>query len=132
MKNITLNFLKSLFLTATLFLFWGQTDAAAQNNDNRERIETMRIAYVTNKLALTTEEATSLWPLYNSYLEEMQKLRDQKDIPDLEREEKELAIKKKYNEKFKKAIPAKLDQFYQTLKEFNIKLLGIAAGGQRP
>ncbi len=132
MKNIVFNLVRSLLIMAVFHIFLGQLDTIAQNNDNRERIETMRVAYVTNKLALTTDEAAALWPIYNNYLDEMQKLRDQKDLPDLDREEKELAIKKKYNEKFKKAIPVKIDQFYQSLKEFNMKLLGIAAGGQRP
>ena len=32
-----------------------------------EKLETQRVAFITNRLDLTTEEATKFWPLYNEY-----------------------------------------------------------------
>lgn len=42
------------------------------DGDRKEKIESMRIAFITNKLNLTPEEAKSFWPAYNMYENEME------------------------------------------------------------
>ena len=53
----------------------------------REKIETFRIAYYTERLNLTPEEAQKFWPVYNAYKKNMdQKIRKERphhaEMPD--------------------------------------------------
>ncbi len=43
-----------------------------------ERIETQRIAFITEKVQLTPEEAQSFWPIYNEFKSNEKDLRAQK------------------------------------------------------
>ncbi|MEP4946352.1 MAG: hypothetical protein ABJU26_02325, partial [Flavobacteriaceae bacterium] len=40
-----------------------------------ERIKTLKVAYITEKISLTSEEAQSFWPVYNDYEEKKHALR---------------------------------------------------------
>src|SRR4051812_49305516 len=42
---------------------------------NRERIESMKIGMITQRLNLTPEEAKVFWPVYNKYSAELQEIR---------------------------------------------------------
>lgn len=41
----------------------------------QERIKTFKVAFITERLALNSEEAQQFWPVYNNYEEATQKLR---------------------------------------------------------
>lgn len=61
MKNYTIYFiLISLFLTNSLF---AQNDMKAK----RERVKAQKVAFITEKLNLSTEAAQKFWPIYNEY-----------------------------------------------------------------
>lgn len=45
-----------------------------------EKIEALRIAFITNKLSLTTTESEKFWPVYNVYRREVAELRRQSII----------------------------------------------------
>lgn len=53
--------------------FYGQN-----NNQKKEKIKALKIAFITNELNLTTSEATAFWPVYNSYDEKQYNLRREK------------------------------------------------------
>ena len=92
-----------------------------------EKIEALRIAFLTKYLDLSTDEAQKFWPVYNDMQEEMdvikekeKDLRKGKEIDKMtdeelnkmisshfENEQKMLDIKKKYLEEFKKVLPLK-------------------------
>jgi len=60
-------------LLLILFLCIGSTyicNAQAKGNDD---INTVKIAYLTNQLNLTPEEAQKFWPIYNRYFSEVKK-----------------------------------------------------------
>lgn len=42
---------------------------------NRDKIKTLKIAYITEKLNLSEKEAQKFWPIYNDFEEENSKLR---------------------------------------------------------
>ena len=42
----------------------------------RERIKSLKIAYITEKLDLTTAEAEKFWPIYNQYDDNIHRLRN--------------------------------------------------------
>ena len=83
----------------------------AQDHQERyEQIEAIKVAFITKKLDLTTEEAQKFWPVYNNYQKELMELmkkrredRQKTDIApndkinaDLAYETKMLDLKKKY------------------------------------
>ncbi|WP_166964874.1 hypothetical protein [Yeosuana marina] len=47
------------------------------SQDNRDKIKTLKIAFITEKLNLTEKEAQAFWPVYNSFEEEYMRLRRQ-------------------------------------------------------
>ena len=41
----------------------------------RNKIKSLKVAFLTEKLSLSTEEAQAFWPVYNAYETEMQEVR---------------------------------------------------------
>lgn len=44
----------------------------------KEQIKSLKVAFITNELALTPDEATKFWPLYNAFEENQQEIKKQK------------------------------------------------------
>jgi hypothetical protein len=119
----------------------------AQNTDTkRENIESLRVAYLTRQVGLNEEEAKKFWPVYNSYREEIQRLKNERRtnalpdnvnyeaLSDQETEkmvdniivyrQKELDVEKKYHEKFKQILPIKkVAKLYKAENGFKRELL---------
>lgn len=111
----------------------------AQNRRERyEQIEAVKVAFITNKLDFTTEEAQKFWPVYNNYQKElmelMKKRREYKKKTDitpndkvnaeLAYESKMLDLKKKYKKLYSKTMPSeKILLLYQAEHEFREHLI---------
>lgn len=112
-----------LILTFALSLI---APAMAQQDDPKDaasRVQALKIAYLTKKLNLSPEEAQRFWPVYNKYEDEIrlanQEFR-QRPGSELDREEKILNIRKRFNGEFTKALNAeKVSTFFRVEKEFN-------------
>ena len=53
---------------STLLIYLLTLSVFAQHNDkDRERIQALKISFLTEKLDLTTKEAEAFWPIYNAY-----------------------------------------------------------------
>ena len=119
-------------LTLHLSLF------AQDRRERYEQIEAIKVAFITKKLDLTTEEAQKFWPVYNNYQKELMELmkkrredRQKTDIApndkinaDLAYETKMLDLKKKYKKLYSKAIPSeKILLLYQAEREFREHLI---------
>jgi Spy/CpxP family protein refolding chaperone len=114
--------------------------------DRKEKFESMKIGFITQRLDLTPEEAQKFWPLYNKYSDELEKLRkdrmnnlmntrdnfDNMSDADIEKAvDNEIAfrsadvdIMKKYNPQFKKVLPIrKVAKLYKAEEEFKRKLV---------
>jgi hypothetical protein len=107
-------------------LFFGFTIAGMSQEENKKdggRIEALKIAYLTRKLNLTTEEAQKFWPVYNKYADELRKVQleaRQNNTSEIDRDEKVLNIRKRYSGEFSKALSAeKANSFFRVEKEFN-------------
>ncbi len=51
---------------------------AQRNNEKKEKIKSLKVAFITKELNLSPKEAQTFWPVYNEYqdkLEEMRKSR---------------------------------------------------------
>lgn len=86
------------------------------------RIEALKIAYLTKKLNLSTEEAQKFWPIYNKYIDEVRKTRQEARANkegEINTEEKLLNIRKRFNGEFSKALSnEKVNSFFRAEKEF--------------
>jgi flagellar biosynthesis component FlhA len=89
---------------------------------NGNRLEALKIAYITNKLNLSPEEAQKFWPIYNQYALELKVARLKainNKSSEIELDETILNIRKKYSVLFGQVLPpAKVDTFYKSEKEF--------------
>lgn len=114
--------------------------------EEKEKMETFKIAYLTRELSLTSDEAKVFWPVYDEYSKELETLRDgkmkQRDDAmrnfenltsnELERlvddeilfRQQELDIQKKYHVKYKSILPMqKVARLYIAEQNFKRKLL---------
>ena len=135
MNRILLN-LMMLMIASAMF-----AQPGARREIVQDRIEAQRIAFITQKLQLTPEEATMFWPVYNEYRDKQQELRrsaapekNLADISDAEAvrvieqhfaaEEKLLRLKREYYDKLKNAIPPrKIARLPAVEMEFNRNVL---------
>ena len=111
-----------------------------------DKVEAMKVGFITNKLELTAKEAQTFWPLYNEYNSKLEKLRKTKksDFDDLKNKsenitdkeleafinevfaskQKELDLQKEYYEKYAKVLPVKkVAMLYQAENQFKRELL---------
>ncbi len=116
--------MKKYLLIIALFL--GFTVASmSQDEDKKDggRIEALKIAFLTRKLNLSTEEAQKFWPVYNKYADEIRNVQieaRQNRTTEIDREEKILTIRKRFNGEFTKALSGeKVNTFFRVEKEFN-------------
>ncbi|GAL64001.1 Spy/CpxP family protein refolding chaperone [Algibacter lectus] len=57
---------------STLFVLLFTVSVFAQHKD-RERIQALKVSFITEKLDLTAKEAQAFWPIYNAYDEKSRK-----------------------------------------------------------
>ncbi len=119
--------MKQLLLTATFFMcsFFAATaqDApAGDENLKQEKIKALYVAFITEKLALTPEEAQKFWPVHTQFTNEIKGVKQ--DMPELEKQQAILNIKKKYQNNFNGILGNKrCEHFFKMDGEFKRKLL---------
>ena len=69
--NINKNILVVLFLLFSTTLMYGQ------RRPDKGKIKSLKVAYITERLNLTSIEAQAFWPIYNAHEEKMGSFRDQ-------------------------------------------------------
>lgn len=137
---------KTFFLTVTLIIFGISVFAQDIPRNAMERFNAQRIAFFTEKLRLTPEEAQEFWPVYNEYQTEKNKIieirkeltrnlvQNQRTLSDNEIEKigndyvasviKEAELLQSYHERFKEVLPIrKVMRIYQTETQFKNYLL---------
>jgi hypothetical protein len=97
----------------------------AQKENGHEKIQALKVAFITQKLHLTPSEAERFWPVYNQYDNEIKQLRaNKKDGDVLENEQKLLDIRKKYKPSFEKILgSARLNDLYSAERDFRNVLI---------
>ena len=105
------------------FLFLYQL-SVGQDRDARQKIESARIALITERLGLTPEQAEKFWPIYNEYnnqrrnlVQELQEARRNVDMQNLSEEqgqalmkhgldikERQLQLEKQYSQRLTQVI----------------------------
>jgi hypothetical protein len=115
--------MKQLILILTLF--FGSFSFAKAQNDNKEnrteKVQALKIAFITQKLELTSAEAQKFWPVYNRYETDLRQVMvDNRGGGDaIDNEEKVLNVKKKYRTEFINVIgQPKTNTLFNAEKEF--------------
>jgi hypothetical protein len=95
----------------------------------KEQIKALKVAFITNELALTSEEATKFWPLFNAFEEKQQEIKKQKLKGYLNRVDNDSFDN--LSEKDASTMLAQMesteDELYQLKKKFLASLKGVVS-----
>ena len=75
-NKIIFFYLFTLFISVTTFAQDGPLKERFR--EKKEQIKSLKVAYITNELNLTPEEAAKFWPLFNAFEDKQQEIRKQK------------------------------------------------------
>ncbi|GMN09220.1 hypothetical protein MTsPCn9_03240 [Croceitalea sp. MTPC9] len=67
--------MKNLNKLLPLLLFAFMTSSIIAQGPVRNRIKTLKVAYITEQLGLTSSEAQNFWPVYNAHHKSLEALR---------------------------------------------------------
>jgi len=133
-----------LFLLAMLMMksTWAQPgEMGMLDND---KIRALRVAFITEQLDLSSEEAERFWPVHNAFHKQMRELQEERralmvevkegDLSEAQMEaniqksftleEKSIELKRKYHESFKKILSLeKVAALYGAEMEFQRRVL---------
>jgi hypothetical protein len=135
---------RSLFFILTAFFISGPL--LAQPGKRIEKINSQKVAFITEELNLNVKEAQEFWPVYNElsdkleliktkkaelYLDEIRghtKISEEESLVVIDKymdyELDEVNLKKEYHDKFKKVLPAnKVMKLYIAENKFKLFLL---------
>jgi Skp family chaperone for outer membrane proteins len=111
-----------LILTLMLGSFSVAFAQEAEEVNRQEKIQALYVAYVTQQLQFTPDEAQKFWPVHAQFTNELKGVR--KDLPELEKQQQHLNIKKKYQENFSRIIGNnRCERFFRMDGEFKRKLM---------
>jgi len=154
-KVIVMLSLTFLFISVGVLNAQNTKDYQKGAQDKKDRINAMKVAFISEAIDLNTAEAQNFWPLYNEFQnkrdalqkENRDKMKQLKDIEfenlteeqadeiinhELQKEQNQLDLKKEYYPKFKRVISSKkVVGIYRAEKEFN-RLLLEKLKGDRP
>jgi len=112
---------KIIFIIGTFFCLATPGFAQEHNPKDAGRLEAYKIAYLTNILKLSSEEAQKFWPIYNKYISEIRQVKIQsRTMDEIDLEEKIVNVRKRYKNEFSQALPGeRVNQFFKADKDFN-------------
>src|SRR3954466_3757926 len=113
------------YILVLMFAVFAATSVYAQSG-KQDKIEALKVSFITEKVNLSTQEAQGFWPLYNEYNDKIKFARKNfrqqynavsdfktdKEAEDflnaeLKLKQTEVDLQKEYYEKFKKVLGAK-------------------------
>ncbi|HAO47552.1 MAG TPA: hypothetical protein DCQ97_11545 [Chitinophagaceae bacterium] len=105
----------------------GLSFAKAQEGDEGKKVQDIKalyVAYVTKQLDLTPDEAQKFWPVHTQFENDIKSVN--KDLPELQKQQAYLDVKKKYQDNFSRILGAsRCDRFFRMDGEFKRKLIEI-------
>ncbi len=102
--------------------FLGASAQEVENETNPVNIKALYVAYVTQQLQLTPDEAQKFWPQHSQFEHDLKSVR--KELPELDKQQARLNIKKKYQNNFNNILgPNRCERFFKMDGDFKRKLL---------
>ncbi len=137
--------MKNILLVISILLFTsGLCVAQRGKGEGKARIHAAKMAYIVDRLQMSSNQAAGFTPLYNDYLRDVKTIRetffskykganpDQADDAtsrqwlddNLDYQQQIIELKRHYNERFLKVIsPQQLSDLYKAEREFNQMLM---------
>jgi Spy/CpxP family protein refolding chaperone len=93
----------------------------------KEQIKALKVAFITNELELTSDEATKFWPLFNAFEEKQQEIKKQKLKGYLKRVDNDSFdnLSEKEATTMLAQMESTEDELYQLKKKFVASLKGV-------
>ena len=92
------------------------------DGEKGQKMKALYIAYMSEEVKLSEDDAQKFWPVHTQFESEIRGI--DRDLPELEREESLLNIKKKYQDKFVKVLGKdRTEEFYRKDAEFRKKMV---------
>lgn len=115
--------MKKFLLTISIFICSVSLAQAQPDPAKREeKIQALYIAYLTQQLKFTEDEAQKFWPVHAQYDKEIKAVRE--DLNELDRQQATLNVKKKYQDRFIKILGAdRANDFFKTDAEFRKRMI---------
>jgi hypothetical protein len=119
--------IKNIFTLLVLLLsvnFYAQEKNSAEK---REQIHALKIAFISNNLSLTANEAEKFWPIYNAFEEKQYDLKYIKSISYIKKMDDEILNKMSDKEALQvlSRIEANEEELFQLRKKLMITLKSI-------
>jgi hypothetical protein len=148
--------LSILLLIISITTVSAQPKGGRKANGVREKIKAQRVAFITERLALTSDEAQRFWPVYNEFTDQFEGIKKlQKDnrmlandklavmsdkeiekslSDELLHQQQMVDLQRKYQQELAKVIPVKkIAMLYKAERDFKLQLLKkMRDAGQRP
>lgn len=70
--------MKTKIIFPIIFLLVTSLSFSQGFKEKREKVKALKVAYITEQLELTTEEAQKFWPIYNAFDDNQAELRHEK------------------------------------------------------
>ena len=70
--------MKTKIILPIIFLLVTSLSFSQGFKEKREKVKALKVAYITEQLELTTDEAQKFWPIYNAFDENQSELRHEK------------------------------------------------------
>lgn len=133
-----------LFLLAMLMMKSTWAQPREMGMPDNDKIRALRVAFITEQLDLSSEEAERFWPVHNAFHKQMRELQEERralmvevkegDLSEAQMEaniqksftleEKSIELKRKYHESFKKILSLeKVAALYGAEMEFQRRVL---------
>jgi hypothetical protein len=154
MRLIKLHLMKNIWIASLLLLFPCLLKAQ-ENGARSQEIESYKVAFLTQKMDLSSDEAKIFWPIYNDFQKEQSALRkqrmqsgiSQRKIDEIENlsdaqvqslinnelnyKQQSLNVEKKYYAKLKSSLPIKVvGRYYRAQESFKKELLSRYGRGR--
>jgi hypothetical protein len=134
------------YLLPIVFLAFVSSASAQETEEKNDRIQAQKVAFLTERINLTSKEAQIFWPIYNEYQDKKDKINAErrttreyykqnaltlsdKEATDILNkfvsiEQQDINLFVEYNDKFKQVLPAKkVMQLYIAENQFKAWLI---------
>ncbi len=109
-------------LFGSVAMVFAQEAQPGEDLSKQEKIKALYVAYVTQQLQLTPEEAQKFWPVHTQFETDLSGVK--RDLPELEKQQALLDVKKKYQDRFSKIVGnVRCERFYGMRDAFRRKLM---------
>jgi Spy/CpxP family protein refolding chaperone len=111
------------FLMVSFFAKAQEEQPPVSEQKQQEKIEALKVAFITKELDLTPDEAQKFWPVYNQYSKELKNtIKDNEDV--IDRDEKVVNLRKRYKDQFTKVLgPDRMNRMFNAERDFRQLLI---------